>query len=283
MHEEPVAGRWATVVPWDRQGHLNLTNTNYLLAFCRRYRLERPRRLRGRDGVCACGHRSGGMRADFDGDHDECDCPKRQWAKSLVHHTIVDALCRFLKDCGFDNVDKEVKFWDPCREGTDKSRRVPDVVCTHPHSGKQYVVDARIFWNSLSSSSAGYVAYADTGWGAESGERQKRASWDKAVRRKRDVSACDVDFVPFSLEAGGVWGPAATKFFRECMAVAGGDRDIDLYHWSTPRFSSVWQDTLSVLVARGRARVSVSASAADWPKRIRDMQYVDHDDFAVAH
>ena len=34
---------------------------------------------------------------------------------------------------------------------------------------------------------------------------------------------------------------------------------------------------------RGRARVSVSASAADWPKRIRDMQYVDHDDFAVAH
>jgi hypothetical protein len=27
----------------------------------------------------------------------------------------------------------------------------------------------------------------------------------------------------------------------------------------------------------------VSASAADWPKRIRDMQYVDHDDFAAAH
>jgi hypothetical protein len=70
---------------------------------------------------------------------------------------------------------------------------------------------------------------------------------------------------------------------RTCTAVAGGDRDIDLYHWSTPRFSSVWQDTLSVLVARGRARVSVSASAADWPERIRDMQYVDHDDFAAAH
>eukprot|EP01046_Picozoa_sp_COSAG06_P047823 COSAG06_NODE_7031_length_2666_cov_3.938839_3_plen_53_part_01 len=53
-----------------------------------------------------------------------------------MHHTIVDALCRFLKDCGlFHNVEKEVKHWDPCREGTDKSRRVPDVVCTHPHSG----------------------------------------------------------------------------------------------------------------------------------------------------
>eukprot|EP01046_Picozoa_sp_COSAG06_P012442 COSAG06_NODE_730_length_12734_cov_8.227859_4_plen_96_part_00 len=71
--------------------------------------------------------------------------------------------------------------------------------------------------------------------------------------------------------------------FCTCTAVAGGDRDIDLYHWTTPRFSSVWQDTLSVLVARGRARVSVSASAANWPKRIRDMQYVDHDDFAAAH
>jgi hypothetical protein len=67
---------------------------------------------------------------------------------------------------------------------------------------------------------------------------------------------------------------------QSCGAVLA---HIDLYHWSTPRFSSVWQDTLSVLVARGRARVSVSASAADWPKRIRDMQYVDHDDFAAAH
>ena len=41
--------------------------------------------------------------------------------------------------------------------------------------------------------------------------------------------------------------------------------------------------TVLVLVARGQARVSVSASAADWPKRIRGMQYVDHDDFAAAH
>ena len=39
----------------------------------------------------------------------------------------------------------------------------------------------------------------------------------------------------------------------------------------------------TVLVAKGRARVSVSASAADWPERTRDMQYVDHDDFAAAH
>eukprot|EP01046_Picozoa_sp_COSAG06_P122387 COSAG06_NODE_70071_length_194_cov_18.557895_1_plen_25_part_10 len=25
----------------------------------------------------------------------------------------------------------------------------------------------------------------------------------------------------------------------------------------------------------------MSASAADWPERIRDMQYADHDDFAA--
>ena len=48
---------------------------------------------------------------------------------------------------------------------------------------------------------AGYV-YANTRWGAESGERQKEASWAKAIERKRDVSASDVDFVPFSSEVG---------------------------------------------------------------------------------
>ena len=88
-----------------------------------------------------------------------------------------------------------------------------------------------------------------------------------------------VEFVPFSIEAGGVWGPAARKFFRECLALADDDRDIDLYHWSSTRFSAVWRDTLSVLVARGRAQVSVAAAVADWPKRIRDMRYVDHEDY----
>eukprot|EP01046_Picozoa_sp_COSAG06_P039431 COSAG06_NODE_4660_length_4058_cov_8.157868_5_plen_145_part_00 len=111
-----------------------------------------------------------------------------------------------------------------------------------------------IFWNSLSSPSARYVAYANIGWGAESDERQKEASWAKAIRRRRDASASDVEFVPFSLEAGGVWGHAARKFFRTCTAVAGGDRDIDLYHWSTPRFSSAAQ-TLILTAARAAACV----------------------------
>ena len=47
---------------------------------------------------------------------------------------------------------------------------------------------------------------------------------------------------------------------------------------SSARFSAVWRDTLSVLVARGRAQVSVAAAVADWPKRIRDMRYLDHED-----
>ena len=74
----------------------NMTNVAYLVAFCRRYRLERPHRLRGfkRDGV-----------VEFDGDYDECDDPKRQWAKTLVRHTIVDVLARFLKDCGMVDVN----------------------------------------------------------------------------------------------------------------------------------------------------------------------------------
>ena len=100
-----------------------------------------------------------------------------------------------------------------------------------------------------------------------------RESWSEAIRRRRDLSTGGVEFVPFSIEAGGVpvWGPAARRFFKECIALANDDRDIDLYHWSSPKFSAAWQNTLSVLVARGRAQVSVAAAMADWPKRIRDM------------
>ena len=46
--------------------------------------------------------------------------------------------------------------------------------------------------------------------------------------------------------------------------------------------SAAWQNTLSVLVARGRAQVSVAAAMADWPKRIRDMRYADHEDRGMA-
>ena len=215
----------------------------------------------------------------FDGDHDEADCPKRGWSRTMVHNTIVDALCRFLKDCGMENVQAEVKYWDPARIGTDGSRRVPDVTCTNPRTGVEYVIDARIFWNSMSEGPAGYTAYTHTGAGAKWGEQQKQNSWAEALRRRRNLVAGGVEFVPFSIEAGGVWGPAAQKFFRECLALADDDRDIDLYHWSSTRFSAVWRDTLSVLVARGRAQVSVAAAVADWPKRIRDMRYVDHEDY----
>ena len=51
---------------------------------------------------------------------------------------------------------------------------------------------------------------------------------------------------------------------------------------SSPGFSAAWLNTLSVLVARGRAQVSVAAAMADWPKRIRDMRYADHEDHGVA-
>eukprot|EP01043_Picozoa_sp_COSAG02_P037151 COSAG02_NODE_2768_length_8063_cov_17.175163_7_plen_59_part_01 len=32
---------------------------------------------------------------------------------------------------------------------------------------------------------------------------------------------------------------------------ANDDRDIDLYHWSSARFSAAWIDTISVLLAKG--------------------------------
>eukprot|EP01043_Picozoa_sp_COSAG02_P038401 COSAG02_NODE_2957_length_7667_cov_1172.088795_3_plen_108_part_00 len=76
-------------------------------------------------------------------------------------------------------------------------------------------------------------------------------------------------------------GPAAQGFFNECLKLADSDRNVDLYHWSSTKFSSTWYDTLSVLVAKGRAKVSVAASEADWSKRICEMQYADYEDHTV--
>ena len=73
------------------------------------------------------------------------------------------------------------------------------------------------------------------------------------------------------------WGSVAKTFFNTCVALAGDDRGIGLYHWSSERFSAAWKTTISVLVAKGRARVSVAAAATDWPKRIRDLQFLDHE------
>ena len=170
-----------------------------------------------------------------------------------------------------------------CRR-TDGSRRVPDVTCVDPQTNTEYVIDARIFWNTMSDGATGYTAYQHTGWGAEHGEKEKRASWKEALKRRRDESAHEVDFIPFSMEAGGVWGPAAQKFFKICASKAdNADRDIDLYHWSSAKFCSTWRDTISVLVARGRAQVGVHAAKSDWSKRIRDFQYMDYDDYAAHH
>ena len=67
------------------------------------------------------------------------------------------------------DVSAEFKYWDPARVGTDVTRRVPDLLCTNPHTQVEYVVDARIFWNAMSVGANGYVSYTHTGWGAEQG------------------------------------------------------------------------------------------------------------------
>ena len=78
-----------------------------------------------------------------------------------------------------------------------------------------------------------------------------------------------------------LFASSSQGFFDECLKLADSDRNVDLYHWSSAKFSSTWYDTLSVLVAKGRARVSVAASEADWSKRIREMQYADYEDHTV--
>ena len=91
-----------------------------------------------------------------------------------------------------------------------------------------------------------------------------------------------MDFVPTGVYIETI--PATKRFFGEygCLALANDDRDIDLYHWSSSKFSAAWRDNLSVLAARGRAQVSVAAATADWPKRIRDMRYADQDEHGMA-
>ena len=108
----------------------------------------------------------------------------------------------------------------------------------------------------MSNGPTGYTAYRHAGWGAEHGEAEKNSSWGEAIARRQEESVHNVKFVPFSLEAGGVWGPAAKKFFKQCASQADNqDRDVDLYHWSSAKFESTWRDTFSVLIARGRAQV----------------------------
>ena len=88
----PVCAHASMGPSWSPQHEQH--RTAYYVSFARRYRLERPRRLRG----------SSGPRGHFDGDFDECMDPKRQWTKTLVHNTLVDALVRFVKDCGMVDV-----------------------------------------------------------------------------------------------------------------------------------------------------------------------------------
>ena len=129
-------------------------------------------------------------------------------------------------------VQAEVKYWDPRRVGSDGSRRVPDVVCTHPHTGVEYVIDVRMFWGVLGEGPSGYSAYQRAGWGAAVGENEKRSRWKTAIRSRQASVTHDVVFVPFCVEVGGAWGSAANNFFNTCVELAGDDRDIDLYHWS---------------------------------------------------
>jgi hypothetical protein len=66
------------------------------------------------------------------------------------------------------------------------------------------------------------------------------------------------------------------------VILADMDRDIDVYHWSSAKFSSTWHDTFSILLARGRAQVSVAASRGDWPKRTQDQAYSDQNHASAA-
>eukprot|EP01048_Picozoa_sp_COSAG05_P002320 COSAG05_NODE_93_length_19581_cov_53.686685_2_plen_116_part_00 len=112
-------------------------------------------------------------------------------------------------------------------------------MCTSPDGLTDYVIDCRISWQVTSlTGNNGFASYTRTGCKAEAGEKEKRDSWKESVRRRQDIAAAHVSFVPFSIEAGGVWGPVAQAFFEEAAFYNHyNEREIDRYHWNTAKRS----------------------------------------------
>ena len=106
------------------------------------------------------------------------------------------------------------------------------------------------------------------------GEKEKQDSWNEAIHRRQDIAAAHVSFVPFSIEAGGVWGPAAKAFFEEAAFYNHyNERDIDRYHWNTAKFKTLWRTKFAVLMARERERIGSDAALGDMPKRLQAHSY----------
>ena len=63
--------------------------------------------------------------------------------------------------------------------------------------------------------------------GAMSMLKSIKADTDELIHTVFGVAFDDVEFVPFSIEVGGVWGPAARRFFDGCLATANDARDVD--------------------------------------------------------
>eukprot|EP01043_Picozoa_sp_COSAG02_P057461 COSAG02_NODE_6982_length_3249_cov_1.873968_3_plen_112_part_00 len=99
-------------------------------------------------------------------------------------------------------------------EGRESKSRVPGPLLDGP--GKCWS-HARIFWNILGNGANGYTAYREAGWGARHGEKEKWRNWNLAIKRRQERSTLEVQFVPFSVEVGGAWGPAAKRFFNTCV------------------------------------------------------------------
>ena len=174
------------------------------------------------------------------------------------------------------HVRSEIKYWDPCRVGKGNgTRRVPDILCTSPDGLTDYVIDCRISWQVTSiTGNNGFASYTRTGCKAEAGEKEKPDSWNEAIQRRQDIAAAHVSFVPFSIEAGGVWGPAAQAFFEEAAFYNHyNERDIDRYHWNTAKFKTLWRTKFAVLMARERGRIGSDAALGDMPKRLQAHSY----------
>jgi hypothetical protein len=259
------AGRWVEATPWQTEGYLSISNSLYAVAFARRYRLPRPAQthIAQRQCNCAQGHK---VFLDEYGDHQEANCRRLNRVRTLVHDQLCNLIMQLMIQGGLKGIRLEYRQWDPSPIGKCGTRRVPDVVGWSADGQTEYVVDARISWSVMSDSSTGGAAtYEETGDFARQGEKDKWRNWRKAVKRAREQGRDEsqVKFVPFSLEIGGVWGPAAEHFFKKMASHRRNLRDIDYFHWSSQTWQDYWLDAISVCLARGRGRIGSEVARTD--------------------
>ena len=173
-------------------------------------------------------------------EHTVRSCKLGAGVRRLCHDAILNAIADMMVSTGFEDVEKEDRWWDPGDEEEENTRR-PDITAFNPRDRKRYVIDVVGAWSFVDGGGRG--AWREPGSGANAKAGFKWRSYKGALKRQEDggigwlaasKSRPQDEFVPFAFEVGGALGDEAEGFLRECAAVADHcRREVgDLMHWS---------------------------------------------------